>query len=33
MKITGRGDEEHQKIITFITGKLKEWGGTVAAST
>ena len=30
MTIQGRGDEEHQKIIEFITGKLKEWGGTVA---
>jgi len=30
MTIAGRGDEEHQKIIEFITGKLREWGGTVA---
>jgi len=30
MTITGRGDEEHQKIIDFINGKLKEWGGKVA---
>jgi 1-acyl-sn-glycerol-3-phosphate acyltransferase len=30
MTIQGRGDEEHQKIIEFITGKLKEWGGKVA---
>jgi 1-acyl-sn-glycerol-3-phosphate acyltransferase len=30
MTIEGRGDEEHQKIIEFITGKLKEWGGKVA---
>ena len=30
LTVTGRGDEEHQKIIEFISGKLKEWGGTVA---
>lgn len=30
MTIAGRGDEEHQQIIDFISGKLKEWGGTVA---
>lgn len=30
MTIQGRGDEEHQKIIEFISGKLKEWGGKVA---
>ena len=30
MTIQGRGDEEHQKIVEFITGKLKEWGGQVA---
>jgi 1-acyl-sn-glycerol-3-phosphate acyltransferase len=30
MTITGRGDEEHQQIIAFISGKLKEWGGKVA---
>jgi 1-acyl-sn-glycerol-3-phosphate acyltransferase len=24
--IKGNGNEEHQKIIEFITGKLKEWG-------
>jgi 1-acyl-sn-glycerol-3-phosphate acyltransferase len=29
MTITGRGDEEHQQIIAFISGKLKEWGGKV----
>jgi len=29
MTITGRGDEEHQQIIEFISGKLKEWGGKV----
>jgi 1-acyl-sn-glycerol-3-phosphate acyltransferase len=33
LKITGRGDEEHQRIIEFITGKLKDWGGTVAERT
>lgn len=26
MKITGRGAEEHEKVIAFIQGKLKEWG-------
>ena len=31
MTITGRGDEEHQKIIEFISGKLKSWGGKVEA--
>jgi len=30
MTIAGRGDEEHQQIIEFISGKLKEWGGKVA---
>src|SRR5512139_917872 len=30
MTITGRGDAEHQWIIEFISGKLKEWGGKVA---
>jgi len=30
MAITGRGDAEHQQIIDFISGKLKEWGGKVA---
>jgi len=30
VKIAGRGDEEHQLIIEFITGKLREWGGQVA---
>jgi 1-acyl-sn-glycerol-3-phosphate acyltransferase len=29
MTIQGRGDEEHQKIIEFISGKLKGWGGKV----
>jgi hypothetical protein len=33
MTIAGRGDEEHQKIIEFITGKLQEWGGKVAERT
>ena len=28
--IRDRGSEEHQQIIDFITGKLKEWGGEVA---
>lgn len=26
LEITGNGAEEHQKIIDFIAGKLKEWG-------
>jgi 1-acyl-sn-glycerol-3-phosphate acyltransferase len=30
MRVTGRGDEEHQKIIEFISGKLGEWGEAVA---
>ncbi len=30
MTITGRGDAEHQQIIDFISGKLREWGGKVA---
>jgi 1-acyl-sn-glycerol-3-phosphate acyltransferase len=29
MMIQNRGDEEHQKIIEFISGKLKEWGRKV----
>ncbi|MDH4161224.1 MAG: 1-acyl-sn-glycerol-3-phosphate acyltransferase [Nitrospirota bacterium] len=29
MTIQGRGDEEHEKIIAFITGHLKEWGGQI----
>ncbi len=28
--IRDRGTEEHQQIIDFISGKLKEWGGKVA---
>ena len=27
MTIQGRGDEEHQKIVDFITARLNEWGG------
>jgi 1-acyl-sn-glycerol-3-phosphate acyltransferase len=30
MTIAGRGDEEHQQTIAFISGKLGEWGGAVA---
>jgi 1-acyl-sn-glycerol-3-phosphate acyltransferase len=30
MIIAGRGTEEHQQIIDFISGRLKEWGGKVA---
>jgi 1-acyl-sn-glycerol-3-phosphate acyltransferase len=30
MTVKGRGDEEHHRIIEFISGKLKEWGGKVA---
>ena len=33
MTITGRGDAEHQQIIEFISGKLKEWGGKVAVQS
>jgi 1-acyl-sn-glycerol-3-phosphate acyltransferase len=29
MRIRGRGGEEHEAIIRFITAKLKEWGGSV----
>jgi 1-acyl-sn-glycerol-3-phosphate acyltransferase len=31
--IKDRGTEEHQQIIDFISGKLKEWGGKVEAQT
>lgn len=30
LTIAGRGDEEHQQIIAFISGKLREWGGKIA---
>ncbi len=30
LTITGRGDEEHERIVEFITGRLKKWGGSVA---
>jgi 1-acyl-sn-glycerol-3-phosphate acyltransferase len=30
LRIKDRGNEEHQQIIDFITGKLREWGGEVA---
>ncbi len=30
LRIKDRGSDEHQQIIDFITGKLKEWGGEVA---
>ncbi len=30
MPIQGRGDEEHHKIVEFITKKLRAWGGQVA---
>ena len=33
MQIAGRGEEEHQRIIEFISGKLREWGGQVAQKT
>jgi 1-acyl-sn-glycerol-3-phosphate acyltransferase len=29
LRIQGRGSEEHEDIIRFITSKLKEWGGSV----
>jgi 1-acyl-sn-glycerol-3-phosphate acyltransferase len=29
LRITGRGGEEHERIIRFITAHLAEWGGTV----
>lgn len=29
MTIQGRGDEEHEKIVAFITTKLREWGGQI----
>lgn len=32
MTIAGRGDDEHRMIIEFITGKLRDWGGTVAGA-
>ena len=31
--IKDRGTEEHQQVIDFISGKLKEWGGKVAEQT
>jgi 1-acyl-sn-glycerol-3-phosphate acyltransferase len=31
LMIMDRGTEEHQQIIDFISGKLKEWGGKVEA--
>lgn len=31
LRIKDRGAEEHQKIIEFITGKLREWGGDSSA--
>lgn len=30
MEVTGNGREQHEKIIHFIEGKLKEWGGEQA---
>jgi 1-acyl-sn-glycerol-3-phosphate acyltransferase len=33
LTIAGRGDEEHQLIIDFISRRLKEWGGKVVAAT
>lgn len=30
MTIASRGEEEQEQIIAFISGRLKEWGGTVA---
>jgi 1-acyl-sn-glycerol-3-phosphate acyltransferase len=27
LRITGRGDEEHEQIVQFITERLKRWGG------
>jgi 1-acyl-sn-glycerol-3-phosphate acyltransferase len=30
LRITGRGNEEHQKIIEFIKGKLEEWDKATA---
>ncbi len=32
MAVQGRGDEEHQRIIEFISNKLQEWGGRVVVS-
>ncbi len=29
LRVRDRGNDEHQQIIDFITGKLKEWGGEV----
>ena len=29
LRIRGRGGEEHEEIVRFITSKLKEWGGSV----
>lgn len=30
LRIKDRGNEEHEQIVEFIKGKLKEWGGAVA---
>ncbi len=30
LQIAGRGDDEHQQIIQFISRKLTQWGGNVA---
>lgn len=30
MTVQGRGDEEHEKIVEFISAKLREWGGKIA---
>ncbi len=32
LAVHGRGDEEHHRVVEFITGKLQSWGGQVAAA-
>lgn len=32
IRIEGRGDEEHRQVVSFIEGKLREWGVTVVTS-
>jgi len=29
LRIRGRGGEEHEEIVRFITSNLKKWGGSV----
>ena len=33
LKISGSGKEEHARIIRFIAGRVKDWGGCVKEGT